>query len=38
MCLYDLRTMLLRVCVVPFIYCLFNDSVSSSDCGVEGTL
>jgi hypothetical protein len=36
MCLYDLYTMSLCVCVVPFIYCLFNDSVSS--CGVEGRL
>jgi hypothetical protein len=38
MCLYDLYTMLLCVCVVPFVCCLFNDSVSSSDYGVGGML
>jgi hypothetical protein len=38
MCLYHLYTMLLRVCVVPFICCLFNGSVISSDYGVEGVL
>ena len=38
MCLYDLYTMLLRVCGVPFICCLFHDSVSSSDYGVDGML
>lgn len=38
MYLYDLYTALLCVCVVPFLYCLFNDSVSSSDNSVEGML
>jgi hypothetical protein len=38
MCLYGLYSALFCVCVAPFIYCLFNDSVINSDYSDEGVL